>query len=128
MITAALNGSRAVATSTANNRRITWKIPYGHPIPAEHSAAFRTLPTWEVERVAQVVGQSIDAFMHSGALEAREAELTGRSSSLIGRTSSLRNVGKTSSLADRPVGGAPVRSFGMGTPRATGAASSRKLG
>lgn len=60
MITAAINGASVRATATANRANLTFRIPYGHPVDAQASATFRTLPSWEVERIAQVTGQSIE--------------------------------------------------------------------
>lgn len=63
MITAALGGARASATATANRARIVVSIPYGHAIQPETSDMFRFVPSWEMERVAQVVGKSLQDLL-----------------------------------------------------------------
>lgn len=72
MITAALNGANYTATATAANARIIFRIPYGHPVQQMTSDMFRTVPSWEVERVGEVVGKKLqdilDGLLPAGAV------------------------------------------------------------
>lgn len=63
MITAALAGSKATATATGNNARINISIPYGHAVLPETSEMFRTVPSWEMDRIADVVGARLQDLL-----------------------------------------------------------------
>jgi hypothetical protein len=63
MVDVALADSRARATATGNSAAIIITIPYGHPVQADTSDMFRTLPSWEVDRIADVVGQTLQRLL-----------------------------------------------------------------
>ncbi len=63
MAVAAINGANVRSTATAKNARIVFTIPYGHPVRPETSAQFRTVPPWEVDRVAKVVAETMQRIL-----------------------------------------------------------------
>ncbi len=78
MITAALNGASVRATAAAERASLTIRVPYGHPVREDTTASFRTLPTWEVDRIAEVVGKALadqiaDRFKAGDAKPGRRA-------------------------------------------------------
>ncbi len=76
MITAALNGASVRASAAAGRASLTIRVPYGHAVREETTASFRTLPSWEVARIAEVVGKALvdqiaDRFMAGDAKPGR---------------------------------------------------------
>lgn len=63
MKVAAIKGARIAVTATQTKARITFSIPFGHPIQSTTSAQFRTLPSWEVERVAQATAKELQLIL-----------------------------------------------------------------
>ncbi len=63
MMPTAIRGARAAATATSANARVVITIPYGHAVQAETSAMFRNVPSWEVDRVAEIVGAHLQNLL-----------------------------------------------------------------
>ncbi len=102
MITAALSGATASATATAGNSKIVWLIPFGHAVRPETSEAFRMIPTWEVERIAEHVSESLGAYFAGAGLVGAQTSLVGAASSI--RTGATRPAIKQPSMRSRSTG------------------------
>ena len=68
MVIAATVGGRASAIATATKGEIRITVPYGHPIPEQYSAAFRTIPTKEVQDIADEVAIGLAAELAGNPL------------------------------------------------------------
>lgn len=104
MITAALNGANVKATATASVASLVFRVPFGHPLQADHAAWFRAMPSWEIQRVAEVTAKALDELTTTAFMEGRGVRGDSRGT------------------------GAPtqVRVTGAGDPRQTGAAAPRR--
>lgn len=51
-----LGSSSVAAVARGGASEIRIKVPYGHPLNARHADIFKTVPSWEVQRVADEVG------------------------------------------------------------------------
>lgn len=96
MMDAVQRGTKVAATATEKSNFIRITVPFGHPIPAQHSAAFRTLPAFEVGAVAGEVGRILVAILN-GAIDVRSDVASQK---IIQRTI----VGSVSQLPPRNTG------------------------
>lgn len=71
MSVAVINGANAKATATASRAQLVFTIPYGHAVRPETSDALRTVPTWEVQRIAEEVASHLQRVL-DGLLPATE--------------------------------------------------------
>jgi hypothetical protein len=89
----ALTQWRADATAKGGGGEIRIRIPVPHPTRPETQGAFRTVPTWEVERIGQEVGKALRAIL---SMTVVNADRQGRPQ------------------ADRPIGPRPAAAPGSG--------------
>ena len=61
LVGAALTGARSTATATGSKGVIRITVPYGHPLRAEYSAAFRNIPGGEIMALAEAAGNALAA-------------------------------------------------------------------
>lgn len=104
----AIKGAYAKARAQGLTKQVLEvRVPYGHAIPADKSAVFRTIPSWELQRVAEVVGKTLASILTTARLALRDkpGQLTGPTTRTI--------VGAASRL---PAGHA-ARSVGGDAPR-----------
>lgn len=52
----AIAGTRVQGIAQGSRLQIVIRVPYGHPLLARYSDVFRSLPPWEVQRIAIEVG------------------------------------------------------------------------
>lgn len=107
----AIKGAYAKAKAQGLTKQVLEvRVPYGHAIPADKSAVFRTVPSWELNRFADVVGKTLASILTTGKLALRDkpGQLTGPTTRTI--------VGAVSRLpahhASRTIGGGPPRAGG----------------
>jgi hypothetical protein len=58
--------ARPDGTATSTRFAIVIRIPFGHPIQPDTSAMFKVVPSHEVKRLAEVVGNELPALINSG--------------------------------------------------------------
>lgn len=97
----AMSGARVEAAATASRQVITIRIPFGHPVQSKAAAVFRTVPPWEVLRIAEevrlVLARAI-AGMQQANLVAGQAGPRARAAA-AGRVSVGANVARPSVAA-----------------------------
>ncbi len=85
----ALQGVSVDVRATSNRQTITIRIPTGHPIAPIVQAVLRSLPAWEIQRVAEVIERSLTSGLQGRMQEqyggnrpnpppARERDAAGR--------------------------------------------------
>jgi hypothetical protein len=97
----ALAGARATATATANRQAILIRVPYGHAVQPRAADVFRSVPPWEVLRLAEEVNASLVDWLNGqqqAHLVAGRATTTARAVA-AGRVSVGAHVGRTSVAA-----------------------------
>lgn len=78
----ALAGTRVSAVATANRQQIRISIPFGHPLERRAAGVFRSIPPWELDRIADeavnVLRASIEAagVIAPGRLSTRVSALS----------------------------------------------------
>ncbi|MBA3622962.1 MAG: hypothetical protein H0W48_00530 [Methylibium sp.] len=91
----AARGARATATATQTREAVVITIPTGHALRPEHMAAFRNVPSWEVERMGQEVAKSLARMLMSAQVTAKGDGLTMRGAQMPRSVATLgqRRVG-----------------------------------
>lgn len=68
MVGAAITGARSNATATGAKGYIRITVPYGHPLRAEYSQAFRNIPGGEILALAEAAGTALAAELAGNPL------------------------------------------------------------
>ena len=68
MVSAATTGARSAATATGSKGVIRITVPYGHPLRAEYSQAFRNIPGGEIMALAEAAAAALTAELAGNPL------------------------------------------------------------